>query len=199
AAFCSGCPHNRSTVSASGSPVGAGVGCHAMVVWLDRGTVSYSQMGGEGAQWLGRAPFTDVPHYVQNVGDGTFFHSGSLAVRAAVAAGATMTFKILYNGVVAMTGGQDPAGQLDVPRLCQAMAAEGAARIIVVSEDPSRYRRARFPAGTKVWDRDRLAEAERQLAAGPRLAVLVFDQACAAARRRARQPGAGAQRPPRAG
>jgi indolepyruvate ferredoxin oxidoreductase len=194
AAFCSGCPHNRSTVSASGSPVGAGVGCHAMVVWLDRGAVSYSQMGGEGAQWLGRAPFTDVPHYVQNVGDGTFFHSGSLAVRAAVAAGATMTFKILYNGVVAMTGGQDPAGQLDVPRLCQAMAAEGTARIIVVSEDPSSYGRARFPAGTKVWDRDRLADAERQLAAVPGVTVLVYDQACAAELRRLRKRGRAPER-----
>jgi indolepyruvate ferredoxin oxidoreductase len=194
AAFCSGCPHNRSTISASGSPVGAGVGCHAMVVWLDRGAVSYSQMGGEGAQWLGRAPFTDVPHYVQNVGDGTFFHSGSLAVRAAVAAGATMTFKILYNGVVAMTGGQDPAGQLDVPRLCQAMAAEGAARITVVSEDPSRYRRARLPAGTKVRDRDRLAEAERELAAVPGVTVLVYDQACAAELRRLRKRGRAPER-----
>ena len=138
-------------------------------MWLDRGAVSYSQMGGEGAQWLGRAPFTDVPHYVQNVGDGTFFHSGSLAVRAAVSAGATMTFKILYNGVVAMTGGQDPAGQLDVPRLCQAMAAEGVARIIVVAEDPSKYgRRSGLPAGTRVWGRDRLAEAERDAGRGAR-------------------------------
>jgi indolepyruvate ferredoxin oxidoreductase len=195
AGFCSGCPHNRSTVSSSGSPVGAGVGCHAMVMWLDRGAVSYSQMGGEGAQWLGRAPFTDVPHYVQNVGDGTFFHSGSLAVRAAVSAGASMTFKILYNGVVAMTGGQDPAGQLDVPRLCQAMAAEGVAKIIVVSEDPSRYgRAARLPGGTRVWDRDRLAEAEQVLAKVPGVTLLVYDQACAAELRRLRKRGRAPER-----
>jgi indolepyruvate ferredoxin oxidoreductase len=196
AAFCSGCPHSRSTVPGAGSPVGAGVGCHAMVMWLDRGAVSYSQMGGEGAQWIGRAPFTDVPHYVQNVGDGTFFHSGSLAVRAAVSAGVTMTFKILYNGVVAMTGGQDPAGQLDVPHLCQAMAAEGVARIIVVSEDPSRYgRSAGLPAGTRVWGRERLAEAERALAAVPGVTVLVFDQACAAQLRRLRKRGKAPERP----
>jgi indolepyruvate ferredoxin oxidoreductase len=195
AAFCSGCPHNRSTVAASGSPVGAGVGCHAMVMWMDRGAVSYSHMGGEGAQWLGRAPFTDVPHFVQNVGDGTFFHSGSLAVRAAVSAGATMTFKILYNGVVAMTGGQDPAGQLDVPHLCQAMAAEGVTRIIVVSEDPSRYgRRSRLPAGTRVWGRDRLAAAERVLAQVPGVTLLVYDQACAAELRRLRKRGRAPER-----
>jgi indolepyruvate ferredoxin oxidoreductase len=201
AAFCSGCPHNRSTVSASGSPVGGGVGCHAMAMWLDRGTVTYSQMGGEGAQWLGRAPFTDVPHYVQNIGDGTFFHSGSLAVRAAVSAGATMTFKVLYNGVVAMTGGQDPAGQLDVPHLCRAMAAEGVAKIIVVSEEPGRYRRranggrsAGLPAGTKVWDRDRLADAERELAKVPGVTMLVYDQACAAELRRLRKRGRAPER-----
>jgi len=196
AAFCSGCPHSRSTVPAAGSPVGAGVGCHAMVWWLDRGAVSYSQMGGEGAQWIGRAPFTEVPHYVQNVGDGTFFHSGSLAVRAAVSAGVTMTFKILYNGVVAMTGGQDPAGQLDVPHLCQAMAAEGVARIIVVSEDPSRYGRSSgLPRGTRVWGRERLAEAERALAAVPGVTVLVYDQACAAELRRMRKRGKAPERP----
>jgi indolepyruvate ferredoxin oxidoreductase len=195
AAFCSGCPHNRSTVAAAGSPVGGGVGCHAMVMWMDRGAVSYSQMGGEGAQWLGRAPFTDVPHFVQNIGDGTFFHSGSLAVRAAVSAGVTMTFKILYNGVVAMTGGQDPAGQLDVPRLCRAMTAEGTARIIVVSEDPSRYgRSAKLPARTQVWGRDRLAEAERVLASVPGVTLLVYDQACAAELRRMRKRGRAPER-----
>ena len=201
AAFCSGCPHNRSTIAGAGSPVGGGVGCHAMVMWLDRGAVSYSQMGGEGAQWLGRAPFTDVPHYVQNVGDGTFFHSGSLAVRAAVSAGVTMTFKILYNGVVAMTGGQDPAGQLDVPRLCQALAAEGTARIFVVSDDPARYRSwaglrraAGLPAGTRVFGRDRLAEAERTLAAVPGVTVLVYDQACANELRRLRKRGRAPER-----
>jgi indolepyruvate ferredoxin oxidoreductase len=194
AAFCSGCPHSRSTIPGAGSPVGGGVGCHAMVMWLDRGAVSYNQMGGEGAQWIGRAPFTDVPHFVQNVGDGTFFHSGSLAVRAAVSAGMTMTFKVLYNGVVAMTGGQDPAGQLDVPHLCQAMAAEGVARIIVVSEDPSRYRRAAMPAGTRVWGRDRLAEAERALAAVPGVTLLVYDQACAAELRRLRKRGQAPER-----
>jgi indolepyruvate ferredoxin oxidoreductase len=201
AAFCSGCPHNRSTVPGAGSPVGGGVGCHAMAMWLPRGTVTYSQMGGEGAQWLGRAPFTDVPHYVQNIGDGTFFHSGSLSVRAAVSAGATMTFKVLYNGVVAMTGGQDPAGQLDVPHLCQAMAAEGVAQIIVVSEEPGRYRRranggrsAGLPAGTRVWDRDRLAEAERALAKVPGVTMLVYDQACAAELRRLRKRGRAPER-----
>jgi indolepyruvate ferredoxin oxidoreductase len=201
AAFCSGCPHNRSTVPGAGSPVGGGVGCHAMVMWLDRGTVSYSQMGGEGAQWLGRAPFTDVPHYVQNIGDGTFFHSGSLSVRAAVSAGATMTFKVLYNGVVAMTGGQDPAGQMDVPHLCRAMAAEGVAKIIVVSEEPARYRRranggrsAGLPAGTLVWDRDRLAEAEQALAKVPGVTMLVYDQACAAELRRLRKRGRAPER-----
>jgi indolepyruvate ferredoxin oxidoreductase len=194
AAFCSGCPHNRSTLPGAGSPVGGGVGCHAMVMWLDRGAVSYNQMGGEGAQWIGRAPFADVPHFVQNVGDGTFFHSGSLAVRAAVSAGMTMTFKVLYNGVVAMTGGQDPAGQLDVPHLCQAMAAEGVARVIVVSDDPSRYRRAALPAGTKVWGRDRLAEAERVLAKVPGVTLIVYDQACAAELRRLRKRGKAPER-----
>jgi indolepyruvate ferredoxin oxidoreductase len=190
AAFCSGCPHNRSTVEASGSPVGGGVGCHAMVLWADRGAVSYSQMGGEGAQWLGRAPFTDVPHWVQNVGDGTFFHSASLVVRAAVAAKARMTFKLLYNGTVAMTGGQDPAGQESVPDLVTSMLAEGVTRTIVVSDEPERHRGWRDrPRGAEVWHRDRLADAERELAAVDGVTLLVYDQGCAAELRRMRKRG----------
>jgi indolepyruvate ferredoxin oxidoreductase len=190
AAFCSGCPHNRSTVEASGSPVGGGVGCHAMVLWTDRGAVSYSQMGGEGAQWLGRAPFTDTPHWVQNVGDGTFFHSASLVVRAAVAAKARMTFKLLYNGTVAMTGGQDPAGQESIPDLVTSMAAEGVSRTIVVSDEPERHRSwRRRPAGVDVWHRDRLADAERELAAVDGVTLLVYDQGCAAELRRMRKRG----------
>src|SRR5262245_65152705 len=110
-----------------------------MVLWLDRGADSYTQMGGEGAHWVGRAPFTDVPHLVQNVGDGTFFHSASLVIRQAVSAGTTMTFKLLYNGVVAMTGGQDPAGMLDVPHLCRMLVAEGVSRVAVVAEDAHHY------------------------------------------------------------
>lgn len=189
--FCSGCPHNRSTVDVSGSPVGGGVGCHAMVLWMDRGVTSYTHMGGEGAQWIGRSPFTDVPHMVQNMGDGTFFHSGSLAVRAAVAAGSTMTFKILYNGVVAMTGGQEPPGQMTVPRLCSYLLAEGVRRVIVCSEEPARYRRRghRLPPSVTLWQRDRLHQAERVLAGTGGVTVLVYDQGCAAELRRQRKRG----------
>ena len=189
AAFCSGCPHNRSTFEASSSPVGGGVGCHALALWMDRGTVSYTHMGGEGANWIGRAPFTEVPHFVQNVGDGTFFHSGSLAVRAAVAAGATLTFKILYNGVVAMTGGQDPVGQLAIPDLCALLAAEGVTRTLVVSEEPDKYRDRRALHGAEVWPRERLHEAERALAGVSGVTVLVYEQACAAQLRRLRKRG----------
>jgi indolepyruvate ferredoxin oxidoreductase len=198
AAFCSGCPHNRSTVEASGSPVGAGVGCHAMVLWTDRGAVSYSQMGGEGAQWLGRAPFTDVPHWVQNVGDGTFFHSGSLVVRAAVAAKANVTFKLLYNGTVAMTGGQDPAGQQSVEQVVSAMAAEGVVRTIVVTDSPERYRNRWGRSGAiEAWDRTRLPDAEQQLAAIEGVTMLVYDQGCAAELRRNRKRGTAPVRPRR--
>src|SRR3954468_357263 len=189
-AFCSGCPHNRSTVDVTGSPVGGGVGCHAMVLWTDRGAVSYSQMGGEGAQWLGRAPFTDVPHWVQNVGDGTLFHSASLVIRAAVAAKARMTFKLLYNGTVAMTGGQHPEGQTGIPDLVTALTAEGVARTIVVSDEPERHRSwRRRPHGVEVWHRDRLPDAERDLAAVDGVTLLVYDQGCAAELRRARKRG----------
>lgn len=202
AAFCSGCPHNRSTVNATDSPSGGGVGCHALVMSMDRGAQTYTQMGGEGAQWIGRAPFVKEPHFVQNMGDGTFFHSGSLAVRFAVAAGVNTTFKLLYNGVVAMTGGQDPTGQLAVPELCAMLLAEHVARIIVVADEPGRYGSGRkgtlrVPSGVDVCGRDRLDEAQLTLAATPGVTVLIYDQACANELRRMRKRGKAPARPTR--
>ena len=202
AAFCSGCPHNRSTVNATDSPSGGGVGCHALVMSMDRGAQTYTQMGGEGAQWIGRAPFVKEPHFVQNMGDGTFFHSGSLAVRFAIAAGVNTTFKLLYNGVVAMTGGQDPTGQLAVPELCAMLLAEHVERIIIVADEPNRYgtgRRGtqRVPNGVSVWGRDRLDEAQVTLAATPGVTVLVYDQACSNELRRLRKRGKAPARPMR--
>jgi indolepyruvate ferredoxin oxidoreductase len=202
AAFCSGCPHNRSTINATDSPSGGGVGCHALVMTMDRGAQTYTQMGGEGAQWIGRAPFVKEPHFVQNMGDGTFFHSGSLAMRFAIAAGVNTTFKLLYNGVVAMTGGQDPTGQLAVPELCEMLLAERVAKIIIVADEPGRYGSGRkgtlrVPKRVSVWGRDRLEEAQLVLAATPGVTVLVYDQACANELRRLRKRGKAPARPMR--
>ncbi len=187
--FCSGCPHSRSTTVPEGSIAAAGVGCHAMALWIDDRAVTIHQMGGEGATWIGRAPFTDRTHLFQNIGDGTFFHSGSLGVRAAVAAGVNITYKLLYNSAVAMTGGQPAAGALDVPELVKSLSAEGASRIIVCSDEPHRLRAAGLSADADIWPRERLEEAQQELRDTPGVTVLVYDQRCAAEKRRDRKRG----------
>jgi indolepyruvate ferredoxin oxidoreductase len=195
--FCSGCPHNSSTKPLPGTLVGAGIGCHALVMLMDEeqaGTVTgVSQMGGEGMQWIGMAPFLDRDHFTQNIGDGTFDHSGSLAIRAAIAAGANMTYKLLYNRAVAMTGGQRPASGMTVPQIARLLLAEGAARVLVTTEDLGRYRHTKMPNGVAVWDRSRLDEAQRVLAATHGVTVLIHDQECATEKRRKRKRGKLAQ------
>lgn len=191
--FCSGCPHNVSTRVEPGTLVGGGIGCHAMVAFMEPertgDIVGLTCMGNEGAQWIGMAPFVERKHLVQNIGDGTFFHSGSLAVRAAIAAGIDITYKLLLNGTVAMTGGQDAQGAVDADAIAAMLLAEGVQRIIITSDDPDRVKGLDVPAGVEVWDRSRLDEAQRALAAIPGTTVLIHDQACAAEKRRGRSRG----------
>ncbi|WP_412475410.1 indolepyruvate ferredoxin oxidoreductase family protein [Gordonia sp. LUNF6] len=190
--FCSGCPHNRSTAVPDGSLAGGGIGCHTLVTMssrTDSQVTGLTQMGGEGAQWIGQAPYTDVEHIFQNVGDGTYFHSGQLAVQACVAAGVNITYKILFNAAVAMTGAQDAEGGLTVGQLTHKLRAEGVAKIIVCAEDPSRHPKGSLAAGTLLWDRDRLDEAQRLLREVKGVTVLIYDQQCAAEARRKRKRG----------
>ena len=198
--FCSGCPHSASTAADDDAIVGAGIGCHTMVLLnpAGRGRVTgITQMGGEGVQWVGAAPFVERRHFVQNLGDGTFHHSGSLAIRAAVAARLDITYKLLCNGTVAMTGGQDVEGRMDVPAIVRSLLAEGVARIVVTADDTSRYDGVALPAGVEVRDRAALPQTQRELAAVPGVTVLIHDQACAAELRRARKRGRAAAPPQR--
>ncbi|MDV8001147.1 indolepyruvate ferredoxin oxidoreductase family protein [Rhodococcus sp. IEGM 1408] len=191
--FCSGCPHNSSTKVADGTLVGGGIGCHAMVLLMDEsqvGTVTgVTQMGGEGIQWTGMSPFLTERHMVQNIGDGTFMHSGSLALRAAVASGDNITYKLLYNGTVAMTGGQDPVGEMSLPEILRLLRAERVAKIVVTTDNVKATRAQGLPRGVEVRDRADTLAVQQELAAVPGVTVLVHDQFCAAEKRRHRKRG----------
>ena len=191
--FCSGCPHNRSTEVPDGAVVGAGIGCHTMALFMDPqrvgDIVSVTCMGQEGTQWIGMSPFVETQHIFQNLGDGTYFHSGQLAIAGAVASGVNITYKLLWNRAVAMTGGQDPAGQLEVPDVAGGLLAGGAAKVLITTADPAAYRSRALPSGVEVWHRDRLLEAQEFLAAIEGVTVLIHDQQCAAEARRDRKRG----------
>ena len=193
--FCSGCPHNTSTRVPEGSRAMAGIGCHFMSIWMDRSTVGFTQMGGEGVPWVGQQPFSKDKHMFANLGDGTYYHSGSLAVRQAVTAGVNITYKILYNDAVAMTGGQQigerPEG-LSVIQIAQNMRAEGAAKITIVTDEPEKYDGARakgLPDGIEIHHRDRLDAVQREFREIPGTTVIIYDQTCATEKRRRRKRG----------
>ena len=189
--FCSGCPHNTSTRVPEGSRATAGIGCHFMAVWMDRNTSTFTHMGAEGTPWIGQAPFTDEKHIFANLGDGTYFHSGLMAIRAAVAAKVSITYKILYNDAVAMTGGQQHDGPLDPAIISRQIAAEGVKPIVIVTDEPEKY-----PAGTNwapgvtIRHRDELDAVQRELREQPGVSALIYDQTCASEKRRRRKRNA---------
>ncbi|MCC6246553.1 MAG: indolepyruvate ferredoxin oxidoreductase family protein [Rubrivivax sp.] len=185
--FCSGCPHNTSTKIPEGSKALAGIGCHGMALYARPNTLVPTQMGGEGAQWVGLHRFTKRRHVFQNLGDGTYYHSGLLAIRAAVASGANITYKILYNDAVAMTGGQPVDGPISPAQIAHQVAAEGVRRIVLVSDDPARHRASDLPLGTRIERRDRLDIVQRELRDTAGCTVLLYEQTCAAEKRRRRK------------
>jgi indolepyruvate ferredoxin oxidoreductase len=186
--FCSGCPHNTSTRVPEGSRATAGIGCHFMAVWMDRKTSTFTHMGAEGAPWIGQAPFTDEKHIFANIGDGTYFHSGILAIRAAVAAKVSMTYKILYNDAVAMTGGQHHDGPLDPAIISRQIAAEGVKPIVVVTDEPEKYPHGTaWAPGVTIRHRDDLDAVQRELRDTPGVSALIYDQTCASEKRRRRK------------
>ena len=187
--FCSGCPHSLSTRLPDGSRATTGIGCHMMVIGVEgRNTSTFTQMGAEGISWLGLSPFTDEKHIFANMGDGTWFHSGALAIRAAVAAQVNMTYKILFNDAVAMTGGQPHDGELSVPKIVKQVLAEGVREVVVVAEEPDRLK-GQLPAGIRIWHRDHMDEVQKHLREVEGVTVLVYDQVCAAEKRRRRKSG----------
>ena len=188
--FCPGCPHSTSTRVPEGSRALAGIGCHYLAQFMDRETARYTQMGAEGASWVGEAPFSTRGHMFQNIGDGTYFHSGLLAIRAAIASRVNITFKILYNDAVAMTGGQAMDGPLSVSRISRQVHAEGARQVVVVTDEPGKYPdRSEFAPGVRIYHRDELDQVQRQLREVTGTTVLIYDQTCAAEKRRRRKRG----------
>lgn len=185
--FCSGCPHNTSTRVPEGSRAVAGIGCHYMTIWMDRDTNTFSQMGGEGVAWIGQKAFTETKHIFANLGDGTYFHSGILAIRAAIAAKANITYKILYNDAVAMTGGQPIDGTLTVPQINDQLVAEGITRVVIVSDEPEKYKGVVMQKNPAVYHRDQLDEVQIELRDTEGTTALIYDQTCATEKRRRRK------------
>jgi indolepyruvate ferredoxin oxidoreductase len=190
--FCSGCPHNTSTVVPEGSRALAGIGCHFMATWMDRSTIGFTQMGGEGVPWVGQAPFTTEGHVFANLGDGTYFHSGLLAIRQSIASGVNITYKVLYNDAVAMTGGQQvgerPEGH-SVIQIAHSLLAEGVTREVIVTDEPEKYAVAKLPAGVEVFHRDELDRIQREFREIKGTTAIIYDQTCATEKRRRRKRG----------
>lgn len=187
--FCSGCPHNSSTKVPEGSRATAGIGCHIMAINMDRKTETFTHMGGEGVPWIGQAPFTNEKHMFVNLGDGTYIHSGTLAIRQSVIAGVNVTYKILYNDAVAMTGGQEVEGGLTVKQICEQLKAEGVGRVAIASEQPEVYRTVKLPEGIEVHHRSMMMKLQEEMRDTKGATAIVFDQTCAAEKRRRRKRG----------